>query len=127
MKLGGGPYISDPSWLRLEEVEDKANDVSADVRIRWCVISVGTREMSYRHRWARKDEVDSLWECDVEELRRDGLDVYRMSGVPDLNGLRWEEMWKSVSQRRDAMRGIRVCVRVCINLGVRVDRAARFM
>jgi hypothetical protein len=34
MELGRGPYISDPSWLQLGEVEDKAYDVSADVRTR---------------------------------------------------------------------------------------------
>ncbi len=90
MKLGRGPYISVPSWLRLGEVEDKAYDVSADVRTRWGLVFVGTREMSCEHRWARKDEVDSLWEYNAEELWRDGSDVHRKSGGPILYGLRWE-------------------------------------
>ncbi len=76
MGLGGAPYISDPSWLRLGEVEDKANDVSADVRTRWDVISVGTKEMIREYRWAREDKVNALWECNTEELRRDGADVH---------------------------------------------------
>ena len=92
MKLRRGPYISDPSWLRLGEVEDKAYHVSADVRTRWGVVSVGNGEMSCERRWDRKDEVDSLWGCNGDKLRRDGLDVPRKSGAPVLYGFRWEEM-----------------------------------
>ncbi len=107
-------------------MEDKAYDMSADVRIRWGAISVGTREKSCGHRWARKDEVNSLWEYNDEKLRRDGLDVHRKSGVPVLYDLWWEEMWELVSQIRDAMRGSRVCVRVCFDPSVRSDRVASF-
>jgi hypothetical protein len=99
-------------------------DVSADVRTRWGLVSVGTREIRCEHRWPRKDEVNSLWECSVEELRIDGLDVHRESGVSVLNGLRWEEMWELVSQIRDATRGSRVRVRVCADLGVIVNSVA---
>jgi hypothetical protein len=124
MKLGRGSYISDPSWLRLGEVMDKSYDVSGDARTRWGVISVGAIEMSCEHRWARKDEINSLWECIVEELRRDSLEVHQKSGVPGFYGLRWEEMWELVSQTHDVMRGNRACVRVCVDPSVRVHHVA---
>jgi hypothetical protein len=66
MELERGPYISDPLCLRLEEVEDKAYDLSADVRAWLGVISVGMKEMNCEHRWGRKDEVNSPWECNAE-------------------------------------------------------------
>ena len=90
----------------------------------WGVVYVRAKETSYDHRWARKDEVNSHWECSVEELRRDGWDVHRKSAVPVFYGLRWEEMWKLVSQTRNAMRGNRVCVRVYVDPSVRADRVA---
>jgi hypothetical protein len=61
------------------------------------VVFVGTREMRCEDRWTHKDEVNALWECDVEELQRDGSDVHRESGVPALNGLWLEETWELVS------------------------------
>ena len=124
MKLGKGSYISDPSWLRLREVEDKAYHVSAEVRTRWGGVSVGAREMSCDHRWARKDEVSSLWKCNAEKLRRDGSYVHRNSRVPFVYVLRWEEMWELVSHTRDAMICSRVCVRVCVDPYVRAYRVA---
>jgi hypothetical protein len=113
-----------PLVVWLGEMENKAYDVSADVRTRWDVVFAGAREMSCEHRWASKNEVNSFWECNVEELRRDGSDVHRKSGVPVLYGLRWEGMWELVSRIRDAMRGSRVCVMICVDPGVRVDRVA---
>jgi hypothetical protein len=38
------------------------------------------------------DEVNFLWECNAEELRGDGADVHRKSGVTVMYGLRWEEL-----------------------------------
>ena len=70
---------------------------------RWVVFSVGLREVSREHRWAREDEVNSLRECNVEELWGDGADVHRKSGVPILCGLRWEEIWELESQIRHVM------------------------
>ncbi len=92
-------------------------DVSADVRTRWGAFSVGTRDLDHEHWRARKDKVYSLWEYNAEELRKDGADVHRESGVPFMYGLRWEEMRELVSQIRDAMRDSRVRVRVCVDPG----------
>jgi len=39
-------------------------------------------------------------------------------------GLRWEEIWELESHIGNAMRGSLVCVWVCVDLGVRVDRVA---
>ena len=39
-------------------------------------------------------------------------------------GLQWEEMWELVSQIRDALRGSRVRVRVCVGPGVGFDHVA---
>jgi hypothetical protein len=60
----------------------------------------------------------------LKELRRDGSDVHRESEVPVLYGPRWERMCESVSPIRDAMRGSRMCVRVCVDPSVRADRVA---
>jgi hypothetical protein len=80
--------------------------------------------MSCENGLARKDEVISLWEFNAQELRGACADVYRKSGVPVLYDLVWGEMWELVPQMRDAVRGSRVCVRVCVGPGVRVDRVA---
>jgi len=100
-----------PLVVWLGEMENKAYDVSADVRTRWDVVFAGAREMSCEHRWASKNEVNSFWECNVEELRRDGSDVHRKSGVPVLYGLMWEEVWELESQTRNAMGDNQPCVR----------------
>jgi hypothetical protein len=50
MKLIRGPDISEFFWFRLGEVEDKAYDVSPDVRIRWGMFSDGIRDPSREHR-----------------------------------------------------------------------------
>ena len=92
MELRRVPYIPDPSWLRLGKVQNKACYVSADVRTRWGVFSVGIREVSCEHRWARKDEVDFLRECNAEEIQGDVPDIYRKSGVPVMHGLMRVEM-----------------------------------
>ncbi len=39
--------------------------------------------------------------------------------------LRWEDMWELVSQIRDAVRGDRVCVWVCVDPSVGSDHLAR--
>ena len=93
----------------------------ANVWTRWCVVSVGLREVNCGHRWARKDEVNSLRECDDEKIQGDGADVYRKSGFRVLYSLRWEKMWEFESQIRYAMRGSRVCVRVCVDPFAKVD------
>ena len=82
------------------------------------------RAVSREHRWARKDEVNSFRECNVEELRGDGADVHWETGVRVMYGLQWEEMWELASQIRDALRGSRVRVRVCVDLGVRSYQVA---
>ena len=114
-----------PVWLRLGEVEDKVYDVSADARTRWGRCSARSRVRSREHRWARKDKVDSHWECSAEELRGDGADVHRETGVPVMYGLRWEEMWELVFQIRDALRGSRVRVRFCVDPSVGSDHVTR--
>ena len=82
--------------------------------------------ISKHNRWAREEEVDSLWEGLCEEFRRDGADVHRQTGVPILIGLWWEEMWALESQMRNAMRGSRVSVGVYVQLDVRVYRVSSF-
>jgi len=84
-----------------------------------CVFSIGLREVSREHRWAREDEVDSLRECNVEELWRDGADAHRKSGVSILGGLHWGAMRELEARIRNAMRGSRACVRVCVDQGAR--------
>ena len=106
-------------------MEDKAYHVSADVRTRWGVFSVRSRDLGHEHRWARQDKVDSLWECGAEELRENVADVQREAGISVLYGLRWEEVWEIVSQTQDSLSGGRVCVRVCVDKGVGSDRVAR--
>ncbi len=71
--------------------------------------------------WAHRDEVDTLREYDDNELRGNGADVHRESGVSVLNSLRWEDMWKLEYQTRYAMIGSRVCVWVCVDSCVRAD------
>jgi hypothetical protein len=58
--------------------------VSADVKTRWCEISVESREIICEDKWARKDEVDALCECNVKELLGDGADFHWKSGVSAL-------------------------------------------
>jgi len=105
-------------------VEDKAYAVSADVRTRWGVISDGIREMIREYRWARKDEANAFWECNVEELRRDGADVHWKSGVPALYCLRWEQVRELEFQTLDAMGSSRLRGWFCVDPGVRADRVA---
>jgi hypothetical protein len=76
--------------------------------------------------WARKEEVDPLWECSYEELPRDGADVRREPGFSILHGLRWEEMWELESRSRNATRAGCVRVRVCVYSYVRIDRVTIF-
>jgi hypothetical protein len=61
------------------------------------------------HMRARKDEVNSLREYNADELRGDGADVHRKSGVPVLYDPRWKEMLEWESQIRYTSRGNRVC------------------
>jgi hypothetical protein len=110
--------ISDTSGLCLGEVQNGAEDVLDNVWIRWGVFTMGYTSIG----WARKEEVDPLWEGSSEELRGDGADVHRKSGVPILHGLRLDEMWELEYQMRNAMRGSRVRVRVYIHPDVRDDR-----
>ena len=88
------------------------------------MFSVGLREVSRENRWAREDELNSLRECNVEELWGDGADVHRMSGVSFMYGLRWEEIWELESQIRNATRGSCVCVRLCVDPIIRADCVA---
>ena len=99
--------------------------MSADVRTRWGVFSARTRDRSREHLWSRKDKVNSLWECSAEEFRGGCADVHRETGVLVPYGLRWEEVWESVSEIRDALRGNRVRVRVCVDPCVGFDYVAR--
>ncbi len=82
--------------------------------------------MTCEHMWTRKNEVNILRECGSEELKRDGGNVHRESGVPVPYGLRWEELWEMESQMRDAMRGSRGRVWVCANSGAGADRVASY-
>ena len=66
--------------------------MSADVWTPWGVFSVGLGEVSREHRWARENEVNSLLECNAEELLGDDTDVHRKSEIPAMYGLRREEM-----------------------------------
>ena len=100
--------------------------MSADVRTRWGVFSVGTRDPSCEHRWACKDKVNSLSQCNDEELRGDGADVHRETEVPVMYDFRWGEMWELVSRIRNALRGSRVRVRVRVDPGVGSDHVAGF-
>ena len=84
----------------------------------------GLGEVNCYHKWARKDEVNTLREYNSEELRGDGAGFHQKSGVPVMYGLRWEEIWELESHIGNAMRGSLVCVWVCVDLGVRVDRVA---
>ena len=63
-----------------------------NVRTQWSASYMGFGELFCQHRWACKEEVDPLREGSSKELRGDGADVHRKSGISVVYDLQWEEV-----------------------------------